>query len=68
MEKMGWWIGREIDCTGGQHEDGGSRCFPSKAGYQSVSEWRTLKLGEKLQEEKFGKEVANEKGEGAEKE
>lgn len=42
--------------------------FHSKAGYQSVSEWRTLKLEKKLQEEKFGKEVARGEGKGTEKE
>lgn len=61
----GW--GMEKECTDGWHEDGGSGHFPSKAEYQSVSEWGTLKLEERLQEEKFGKEVAREKGEGTEK-
>lgn len=46
---------------GSWHEDGGSDSFPSKAGCQSALEWRTLKLEEKLQEEKFGKEVARGK-------
>lgn len=52
----------EKGCTGGWHEDGGSGSFPSKAGYQSVLEWRTLKLEEKLQEEK--KWEGDSKGEG----
>lgn len=52
----------EKGCTGDWHEDGGSGSFPSKAGYQSVLEWRTLKLEEKLQEEKIGKEIARGEG------
>lgn len=42
--------------------------FPSKAGSQIVSGRRTLKLEEKLQEKKFGEEVASGKGKRAEKE
>lgn len=52
----------EKECTGSWHEDGGSGSFPSKAGYQSVLELRTLKLEEKRQEEKFRKEIARRKG------
>lgn len=52
----------EKECTGSWHEDGGSGSFPSKAGYQSVLELRTLKLEEKWPEEKFRKEIARWKG------
>lgn len=58
----------EKECTGSWHEDGGSGHFPSKAGSQIVSGRRTLKLEEKLQEKKFGEEVASGKGKRAEKE